>query len=435
MPSITFYPEPNVATVAGNVRLGSSSSSTWAAARSDPGFAIGYPLSETVFQSEKNGANFQVFRNIFCFDTSSIPDTDTITSAVFSLCATGSAGSGAETVNPANGALVGATPAGTATFITVDFSTFGLTRFCDTDVLRSDFVIGATYKDWVLNATGLAAVNKTGVTVLGIRASNDFSDSTAPVARTYAQGYYANQTGTSQDPKLVVTYSEAAGNSQTINVILDDITASISQVFRRSQSLAITLDDISVNVNQNLQHAQILSVTLDDITASVSQVSTHPQTISATLDDITVSINQEKAGAKSQTINVTLDDIQANIAQKVSYSQTISATLDDIQVTINQTTANANSQAINVTLDGIQVSVIQTLNHAQSINATLDDIQVNINQAIAINQTINVTLDGISVTINQVSGVIIYGKIDYYVAKPRNMIYVAKPRNYNHIGQ
>lgn len=234
---------------------------------------------------------------------------------------------------------------------------------------------------------------------------------------------------------IAFTVNQIARHSQLLTVTLDDITFNITQKAQRQQTFAITLDDISVAVNQKLQHSQSLSLTLDDITASLNQTLTHPQSINVALDDITVLINQEKAGAKSQTINVTLDDIQASLAQKVSYSQTISATLDDIQVTINQTTANANSQAINVILDGIQVSVNQTLNHAQSISATLDDIQVNINQAIAISQTLNITLDGISVTINQVSGVIIYGKIDYYVAKPRNMIYVAKPRNYNHIGQ
>lgn len=47
----------------------------------------------------------------------------------------------------------------------------------------------------------------------------------------------------------------------------------------------------------------------------------------------------------------------------------------------------------------------------------------------------NLTFSGYTPTITITSDTIEYGKIDYYVAKPRNMIYVAKPRNYNHIGQ
>jgi len=163
-----------------------------------------YPTSEVIFQGEFAGT-YIISRIGFIFDTSAIPDTATITSATLYIKSTGG-GDGSETTNPANGALVGYTPSSDTAPVADDFLQFGLTRFCDTDVTRTAFATGSTYKSWVLNATGLAAISKTGNTRLGLRPSNDFSDATAPTARSYAQGFYAAQSGTADDPYLEVNY-------------------------------------------------------------------------------------------------------------------------------------------------------------------------------------------------------------------------------------
>lgn len=211
---ITVY--PNGAN--GNVRFAVGSNTSWAAVRalssSDPPT---YPTNETVFQGENSEGTYIISRNGYVFDTSSIPDGATITSAVFSVYSSAS-GDGSETTNPANGSLVAYTPSSDTAPVAADYQQFGTTKLCDTDVTSATFRGAGGYHSWTLNATGLAAINKTGNTRLGIRPSNDFSDSTAPTARSYALGDFAAQTGTSQDPKLVVDYTTISFADSYINV-------------------------------------------------------------------------------------------------------------------------------------------------------------------------------------------------------------------------
>jgi hypothetical protein len=68
------------------------------------------------------------------------------------------------------------------------------------------------YKDMRLNATGIGWINKTGYTKFGIRLSNDTDDS-APTARNYVHLYMSEQTGTTNDPKLVVEHSAGGGGA------------------------------------------------------------------------------------------------------------------------------------------------------------------------------------------------------------------------------
>ena len=68
------------------------------------------------------------------------------------------------------------------------------------------------YNDWTLNASGKSYVNAT-TTCFAVRSGADFNGSFTStwVASDYTRlkGYYAGNTGTSQDPKLVITYAGA----------------------------------------------------------------------------------------------------------------------------------------------------------------------------------------------------------------------------------
>lgn len=194
-----------------------NSNTNFATLRAD-GTSVGYnttSTSEAVFIGGKSGSNYLGGRDIYHFDTSAIPDTDDIDSAVFSVKFTGS-GQKNETTYPANGALVGVT--GTPDEDTSDFGKVNETRYADTDVLVADVYNTSGYADWTMNATGLADISKTGTTYLGLRPANQFSDSTAPTARSYALGYYAASSGTTNDPKLVVEHS-AGGGGATDNAL------------------------------------------------------------------------------------------------------------------------------------------------------------------------------------------------------------------------
>jgi hypothetical protein len=104
------------------------------------------------------------------------------------------------------------TPASNTAIVNADYGTFGSTALADTVAYAS--VTTAGYNDFTLNATGLAAVSVSGITKLGLRLTAD-ADNAEPtwgsaVARSGFGFYLADQTGTANDPKLVVTYEPAS---------------------------------------------------------------------------------------------------------------------------------------------------------------------------------------------------------------------------------
>lgn len=207
MATITFYPEPNVATTAGCVTIRANSSVSWAAARALTTGAREFVTQATYVEGELNASLFRISRSILTFNTAALGSSATISSAVFSIHSVINGGASTETANPANPALVGATPSNTTTFSDTDFAQLGLVRFADTDVPLSTWRATDNYVNWTLNASGIAAIDKVGVTKLGIRQSNDFSDATAPTLLSSGTGLSAEQSGALADPKLVVTYN------------------------------------------------------------------------------------------------------------------------------------------------------------------------------------------------------------------------------------
>lgn len=154
-----------------------------------------------------------ISRTGFTFDTSAIPDTDTITAATLSIF--GDTLTNTNTDSPdVRGNVYDFTPANAAAYATADYDQFGTTAFCDTPIAWSSWSTSA-YNDFALNATGIADINKTGNTVLGIRESVSdvtntplVSASDNAVHRAGYKSYLAS--GTTNDPKLVVTHAAAA---------------------------------------------------------------------------------------------------------------------------------------------------------------------------------------------------------------------------------
>lgn len=194
-------------------RLWNVTNSSWANARASNG-NTGDPTeaNSTIPFGEKVGGTWNIGRCVFLFDTSSLTSLVTITAAVFSTYAAGTAlGKDlTEATYPANLTLVSSNPASNNNLVAADFQSanWGTTKYTDADFAISSYGASDGYKDMTLNATGLAAISKTGITKLGTRPSNDYSDSTAPTARNYVLGYFADN-GTNI-PKLVVTFTPPA---------------------------------------------------------------------------------------------------------------------------------------------------------------------------------------------------------------------------------
>lgn len=149
-----------------------------------------------------------IIRSMFTFPTASLPDTDTISQAVFSVYAfTPSGGiTGSVNVYDANPASMTTLDGGGG-----DFDAVGSTAFSDTPITSANWG-NAAYEDFTLNASGLANISKTGNSAFALRMVEDATNS-APTWLT-SNGlefnhYYADRTGTSEDPKLVITHEAA----------------------------------------------------------------------------------------------------------------------------------------------------------------------------------------------------------------------------------
>lgn len=154
-------------------------------------------------------------RSIFLYDTSAIPDTDVISSGTHSLFGDN------QTDTPSWGdtkiglALLSSNPATNTDIVTADYGTLGSTLFA-TNLVYSTFSTSA-YNDQALNANGISNISKTGVSKFGIKAICDHNASdpgfTSAAQEGNLSGKFADQAGTTNDPKLVVTHGVAGGQT------------------------------------------------------------------------------------------------------------------------------------------------------------------------------------------------------------------------------
>lgn len=145
-------------------------------------------------------------RSIICFDTSALTASASISSAVFS----GYGSSKSNGLGSADIHICAATPAATDAIVAADFSQLGSTSFAN--VTYASFSTTG-YNNFTLNASGISNISKTGVSKFGYRLSWDINNSfTGTWGSFQSSTLYirsADQTGTSQDPTLVVTYTLA----------------------------------------------------------------------------------------------------------------------------------------------------------------------------------------------------------------------------------
>lgn len=144
----------------------------------------------------------QLGRAIMTFDTSSIDDLATITGAVFS----GYSGGKSNALGTMDMILVGSTPAANNNLSSSDYAQLGSTSFGS--IAYADFA-ASQYNDITLNASGLAAISKTGITKLGLVGSWDFNGSFSGTWSSTKASYIVVNTSENytNKPKLTVTYT------------------------------------------------------------------------------------------------------------------------------------------------------------------------------------------------------------------------------------
>ena len=160
-------------------------------------------------EANGDGSRYIIRRGFVPFDTSGIGSDNIATDAVLSLYEVSSSDSdndGDDWIN-----IVQTTQASLSSLDVSDYSKCGDAVDNPTEgSTRKDLGTLTTseqYYNWTLNSTGLRWVNVTGNTLLGVREGHDCVDS--PIANGTSDAftfYSSEESGTSKDPKLVVTY-------------------------------------------------------------------------------------------------------------------------------------------------------------------------------------------------------------------------------------
>ncbi len=155
----------------------------------------------------------------FFFDTSAIDNGATISAAVFSLYtqAEGQStfASNTFTVNVYQSTVVSDTVVATTDWMAITSGT----PFVTGDLALAD--MDGTYEDFNFNASGIAAISKTGITKLATQEATYYATNTEPT-HGISKGadwnvYFSEETGSTKDPKLTITTSAGPANLKTYN--------------------------------------------------------------------------------------------------------------------------------------------------------------------------------------------------------------------------
>lgn len=165
------------------------------------------------------GPDYELDRAFFLFDTSAIPDTDGISSTTLSIY---DGTNGNSNTNSITYHIVSSSPASNTAIGTADHDQIGSTSFGSKAL--STFS-NNTFANFEFNASGLAAISKTGVSKFAMRSNLDI-DNSAPTGANRFDVTYADSA--SNDPKLVVEHSEDVAppieqSLQNISYTYDDV--------------------------------------------------------------------------------------------------------------------------------------------------------------------------------------------------------------------
>ena len=160
-----------------------------------------------IYASFASNQFYENYRSITLFNTASLTSASTISAAVLSVKTISKDDSLA--ISP-NADVYTCNPASNTAIANADYGTFGSTSQTGSPIAYSSFT-AESYSDFTLNATGISNVSKTSITKLGFRNANYDVANVAPAwsdsLTSIIESYSADQSGTTSDPKLVVTYT------------------------------------------------------------------------------------------------------------------------------------------------------------------------------------------------------------------------------------
>jgi len=155
---------------------------------------------------DADGTFRSVSRSGATFDTSTLTANAVISAATLSLYAGNKSNQNisAPAIN-----IYSFSPASNNALVDADYSDFGSTVY-STEISYANWTL-ESYENFALNTTGKAAISLTGISRFGVRESNYEATGSTPSTNQYGvtrmAAYGADETGTTKDPKLTVTYT------------------------------------------------------------------------------------------------------------------------------------------------------------------------------------------------------------------------------------
>lgn len=211
--TLTAYPDPaTLATTVDGMVQRTGVSESWATIRAGAGTAVnntGSPDGSTFLYCTATTDTFQtLYRGIFTFDTN-VGAGYQVDAATLSLYGTSKSNTFSPELSTGMN-IYSAAPASNNVLVSADFTTIGATDFATT-ISYSSWAVTPAYNDFTLNAAGKAGILLTGITRLGTREPTyDAGGASLPwtsLAYLALRHEFADQAGTTKDPKLVVTYT------------------------------------------------------------------------------------------------------------------------------------------------------------------------------------------------------------------------------------
>lgn len=213
---LTVYPDagnPGTTTVDGTVAqtYGATAGVAWATIIAAAGSGVSVTANPQNFVAINSDSILNqwrlVQRGIFLYDTATLGSGSTISATVMSLF--GTAKSDALAVTPDIDVYT-STPAANTTLAAGDYAQTGAVSQTGTPITYANWSTTA-YNDFTFDATGRGNVSKTGISKFAVRNANYDVAAVAPTwaisASASLQANSADATGTTNDPKLVITYT------------------------------------------------------------------------------------------------------------------------------------------------------------------------------------------------------------------------------------
>lgn len=144
-------------------------------------------------------SGYYISRALYLFDTSALGGGATISAVTFNIKGTGAFSN----ADSSSIGVVETNPASISSIADADYGTFSYTDYGS--ITLASWSTSA-YNTISLNASGISAISKTGTTKFGLLSSNDRTD-TSPSGDNLVQALSADNSGTSNDPYLEITYT------------------------------------------------------------------------------------------------------------------------------------------------------------------------------------------------------------------------------------